>query len=103
MTGREGHLSILHTWTLSLSIDLMCSVTNRVSCWDLDNSKPIRPVLENGIIPFQIMEYAYDFTRYFVQICGKVREEFQKLFTAIVTIKCVGGVVFGSLSADANG
>ena len=27
MTGREGHLSILHTWTLSLSIDLMCSVT----------------------------------------------------------------------------
>ena len=44
MTGREGHLSILHTWTLSLSIDLMCSVTNRVSCWDLDDSKPIRPV-----------------------------------------------------------
>ena len=52
MAGREGHLSILHTWTLSLSIELMCSVTNRVSCWDLDNSKPIRPVLENGIIPF---------------------------------------------------
>ena len=49
------------------------------------------------------MEYADDFTRYFVLICGKVRQEFQKLFTAIVTIKRVGGVVFGSLSADANG
>ena len=49
------------------------------------------------------MEYADDFMRYFVLICGKVRQEFQKLFTAIVAIKRVGGVVFGSLSADANG
>ena len=48
------------------------------------------------------MEYADDFARYFVLIFGKVRQEFQKLFTAIVAIKRVGGVVFGSLSADAN-
>ena len=49
------------------------------------------------------MEYADDFTRFFVLIFGKVGQEFQKLFTAIVAIKRLGGVVFGSLSADANG
>ena len=58
---------------------------------------------ENGIITFSIMDYADDFTRFFELIFGKIRQEFQKLFTAIIAIKRVGGVVFGCLSADANG
>lgn len=52
MIGREGYLFIFYIWILSLFIDLMCFVINRVSCWDLDNSKLIRFVLENGIILF---------------------------------------------------
>ena len=49
------------------------------------------------------MDYADDFTRFFELIFGKIRQEFQKFFTAIIAIKRVGGVVFGCLSADANG
>ena len=49
------------------------------------------------------MDYADDFTRFFELIFGKIRQEFQKLFTAIIAMKRVGVVVFGCLSADANG